>query len=218
MIPTIEQVGDAVVTLVASGRWRSNCYIVAPTDSTEVIIIDPAVEIEVVLSALDGRLPVRILLTHGHYDHVGVAEELSVRFDLPCEVHERDQALLGHAGLYAISFEQRRCTPPTFIRTFGDEALFDVGGLRLRALHCPGHTPGSVGFAAQGVLFTGDTLFRGAIGRVDLPGGNPRELALSIDRLLADVEPATRLFPGHGRPWTAAEASEWWAGRSRGPG
>lgn len=211
MSPTADRIGDLVVTCLPTGGWRSNCYIVAAAGSPDAVVIDPGEDAPGIIAELDGRVPSRIICTHGHYDHSGAAERLSHEYGIPCEVHERDRRLLGHAAMYAMTFERRPFEVPSLVATFNDDTVIPLGDLELCVISTPGHTPGSVCLVTDGAVFTGDTLLHRAVGRVDLPGGEPEQLTTSVERLLATLAPSTRLFPGHGAPWLASEARAWWA-------
>lgn len=151
-----------------------------------------------------------ILLTHGHYDHVGAAAALSARYQRACLVHAADRALVGQAAVYAHAFDRSTITTPSNVITF-DTSLLTLGGLSLAVIACPGHTPGSVAFRLPGVVLSGDTLLREATGRTDLPGGDAQVLRGSVERLLRHEDPGTLLRAGHGRPWEVGAAREWWA-------
>lgn len=201
---------DLQVTTITTGRWRENCYIVTDRRAGRAVVIDPGDDADAILRAL-ARLEVDlILLTHGHYDHVGAASAVSAAKSAQCCIHSDDRELLGQAAHYAFAFEGRTVMPPTHALTFSDGASFDLGGRSIRVLWTPGHTMGSVSFRLDDLLWTGDTLLRKRPGRTDLPGGDPARLRTSITSLLARDLGVTTILPGHGPAWSMDDARDWW--------
>ena len=182
------------------GSYQTNCYIVYESDAPDCIVIDPGYEPETVLLELK-RLKknlAAILLTHGHFDHVGAVRVLVAETDCDVYIHENELSL-----------------PPTFTagplyytNCYGEGDVLSIAGLSIRVLHTPGHTPGSVCLMAEDVIFSGDTLFQGSCGRTDLPGGNPTEIFQSLRRLSA-LEKDYRVMPGHGMETTLEEEREY---------
>ncbi len=177
------------------GLYAVNCSIVK-TDGA-VFVIDPGAEPQTILGALKekGLVPTAILLTHGHFDHVGAIHALQAAYpSLPVYVGEKDVPVLTHP--------MNQC-PPEYpsIRTPSNLRTADgaSGPRDVEAIPTPGHTPGGVSylFKGDGVLFSGDTLFAGSVGRTDFPGGDMATLMESLRRLAALPE-ATTVVPGHG--------------------
>ena len=194
---------------LAVGEIQANCHLVADAQG-QTLVIDPGAEPDAILALVARqRLTVAAyLLTHGHLDHVSGLADL----------HRHQPAPIGLAAAdarWAFSAANRMLPFYKPVRPEGD--LLDVGGMETwtaggpacRILHTPGHTPGCVcyWFEAEGLLFTGDTLFAGSVGRTDLPGGNELQLTASLRRL-AELPPATRVYPGHGDPTTIARERE----------
>jgi glyoxylase-like metal-dependent hydrolase (beta-lactamase superfamily II) len=159
-------------------------YLLGDRDTGAAVIIDPSDEVAPLLEELKkNQLKLSaVLLTHGHYDHVGGAADLAAEHDIPVYLSEHEAP-----------FHTPRCKNLT--RTKDGEKI-KVGSLVVECLHTPGHTPGCQCFLVEGNLFTGDTLFIDAIGRIDLPGGNARAMVKSLQRikLLPDD---TVIWPGH---------------------
>ena len=162
------------------------------------------------LAAEHGLTPVAVLLSHGHFDHVGGAAELCADYGIPVHIHHADRYMLADP-LAAVSAEfagllADRTFPPAPATVVGlqGSGFLDLAGVRIEIIHTPGHTPGSTVYglpAADGrpqVLFTGDTLFAGTIGRSDLPGGDGRQLVDSIVSQLLTRPDDTVVLPGHG--------------------
>lgn len=181
------------IVVLPLGAYQTNCYIVWGDDSDACIVIDPGYEPETVLLEVK-RLKKSIsaiLLTHGHFDHVGGVKALAEAAGCPVYLHENDLSL-------PISFT---AGPLYYTNLYDEGDVLPLAGLDIRVLHTPGHTSGSVCLMAEDVLFSGDTLFRDACGRTDLPGGNPGELFKSLRRLAA-LAKDYRVLPGHGMETT----------------
>jgi len=185
------------------GPLQCNCVIIGDDRTKSAVVIDPGDEIERVSAALDrlGFTVAAIVATHGHIDHVGGFADLKKLTGAKTLLHEADvplyQDLATQAGWLGIA-------PPSMTAIDGglDEAAgLDVGGLRLDVRHTPGHSPGSVSLVLPEdvpILFSGDTLFAGSIGRTDLWGGSFDEIIASIRAKLLTLPDETVVIPGHG--------------------
>ncbi|MDP2958072.1 MAG: MBL fold metallo-hydrolase, partial [Longimicrobiales bacterium] len=158
--------------LVIVGALETNCYLVYCEETRACAIIDPGADHEkIILSVADLELkPVIVLDTHGHVDHIGANSEIIRKYAVPLAMHPADTGMLQVSDYIELSLllGARNSPPPDRLLAEGDEIV--IGRTSLRVMHIPGHTPGSVGFVAAGVLFSGDTLFCGGVGRTDLPG------------------------------------------------
>lgn len=184
-------------TSVTVGLIQTNCYLVYDETTKAAVVIDPGDELGKIQRLLQ-RLELRvlgILLTHGHFDHVGAARALAEETGAPVYLHRGDLELptRWRGRLYADHFYDE-----------GDRLDFE--GLSFQVLHTPGHTPGGVCLRCGALLFTGDTLFAGACGRTDLGGSWP-QLAASLRRLAA-LEGNCTVLPGHGEASTLEEERE----------
>ncbi len=194
----------------AVGPLATNCVIVADPRSREAIAIDTAIPslafISDELAARDWTLKL-IVSTHGHWDHIGDNAAVAAHTGARIAVHPADRARLERPEPLFAPFDIPPSVPAVELAE-GGEIRF--GDLRLRVLHTPGHTEGSVCLHAadDGILFSGDTLFAGGWGRVDLPGGSEVAMAASLGRL-AVLDDRTRVIPGHG-PLTTIERERAW--------
>ncbi len=188
------------------GPVSCNCAIVACPQTRDAAIIDPGGHPDRILAEVRAMgVQVKLLLhTHGHFDHVLATGEVAEATGAAVVIHGNDRALyenLPHQGRI-FGFEAPR--PPAPGRVLAGEETIAVGMLSATVIHTPGHTPGSVGFhfAADGILFAGDTLFADSIGRTDTPGGSFPAIVKSIQNKLYVLPPSTRVIPGHGRETT----------------
>ena len=177
------------------GALGTSCYIVWDDAGDTCVVIDPGAEPERIRRACEGRKIEAILLTHGHFDHIGGAQELA-KDGAEIVIHQADAPMLRSEELNASWLAGMHVTAPEATRTVreGDEITF--AGVTFTVLHTPGHTPGSVCYRAGERLFTGDTLFHFGYGRTDLPGGSMRQLAESLRRL-QPLAQRYEIFPGH---------------------
>ncbi len=193
------------------GPVATNVYVLADPSSREAIAIDTATPslawIAGALADRDWTLKL-IVSTHGHWDHIGDNAAVSDHTGADIAVHPADRAMLeSPAPMFPPPFELVPSVPAVELAE-GGEVRF--GEIRLRVLHTPGHTPGSVCLldVDDGTLYSGDTLFAGAWGRTDMPGGSADEIVASLGRL-ADLEDRVRVMPGHGASTTIGRERAW---------
>ena len=202
-----------LVTGFPAGGFAANCYVIAPAPGEECVIVDPGQD------AVDGiddilaehRLkPVAVLLTHGHIDHVWSVAPVCGAKDIPAYIHPADRALLSDPargfplGVGQELFGGLTLSEPDDVLELTDGMTLTLAGVDLLVDHAPGHTPGSVTFrhpgqeAAAGVMFSGDLLFAGSIGRTDLPGGDYNTILASLARVCLPLPDETIVLSGHG--------------------
>ena len=175
------------ITILQLGALQTNCYIVS--DGTVCAVVDPGDSGDRVADWLESQdlTPLCILLTHGHFDHVGGAAALQRRYPgIEIYVHEADTQLTANLSRGLV-----------WTKHYGEGDTVTVGAMTFRVLHTPGHTPGSVCLLCGDVLFSGDTLFAGSCGRTDFPKGSHSRMKQSLARLAA-LEGDLRVLPGHG--------------------
>jgi glyoxylase-like metal-dependent hydrolase (beta-lactamase superfamily II) len=181
------------------GELETNCFLFFDEAGRDCLIIDPGAEAEKILALIAAKklLPQAVVLTHGHPDHLGAAATLCGRFRIPLWLHEADEEMLRSRGGRDLAALFGIEPPPAAGRLLAHGDTLAAGGLELKVIHSPGHSPGSILLYGQGLLFTGDTLFQGDVGRTDLPGGDEEELRRSLDKI-REFPPATVILPGHG--------------------
>ena len=182
------------------GAYQTNCYLVWNEESDRCLVIDPGYEPERVLSEAKrlGKTIEAVLLTHGHFDHVGAVRTLAAETD--CQVYLNEQDLSMPTQLTA--------GPLYYTHLYKEGDVLNLAGVKLRVIHTPGHTPGSVCLVAEDAIFSGDTLFEGSCGRTDLPGGDWATILKSLKRL-AQLEGDFRVYPGHGPSTTLEDEKKW---------
>ena len=185
------------------GDLETNCWLVSDGEGGPLVVIDPAgdaTDAERLIEAVDDREVALIVLTHGHFDHLGAVGPLVAETDAPVAVHEADAHRItdpAPAGTGGALFGYDHVSPPPD-RILHGGAVIEAGALALEVLHTPGHTRGSISLLGHGHLFSGDTLFAGSVGRSDSPGGDARQLSHSIAARFAPLPDETRVHPGHG--------------------
>jgi len=196
------------------GEFETNCYVVRTDGSTaDCLLIDTGLDVTGLLDFLRRNKlnPAALILTHGHIDHIAGVDELRRRFpDIKIYIHKLDAELLSDAvgNLSFMTGLSMTADPADVGLEEGD--VIDQAGIKLKVVHTPGHTPGGICLYAKqdGVIFVGDTLFAGSVGRTDFPTGNTRQLIQSIKDKLLILPAETKVYPGHGPETTiAAEKS-----------
>lgn len=189
-----------IVKTLAVGPIMANCYIIGCEESRNAAVIDPGDEADRILVALsEEKLTVKYILnTHGHFDHVGANKRLKDVTGAKLAIHPDDAAMLDTVNMAAASFGMagENSPPPDVLIKDGDKITF--GSISLRVIHTPGHSPGGVSFHTDGIVFVGDTLFAGSIGRTDFPGGDYNTLISSVKNKLFVLPDDVTALTGHG--------------------
>jgi hydroxyacylglutathione hydrolase len=195
------------VSVFPDDLFGENCYLIRRRDTASAVAVDPGLQLEQVQQRIDseGLTLERILVTHGHIDHVAGVPALHAHTGAPVAMHQDDLAILDWAAIAQYPF-----VPPTFSPFSIDTALtpgmtLAFQDLSVRVLHTPGHTQGSVCFLFGLDCYAGDTLFQRGIGRTDLPGGDMAKIVFSIREVLYGLPRKTAVYPGHGPATTIEE-------------
>lgn len=188
------------VHTLSLGAYQTNCYIIHEAASSVCCVIDPGYDGDVILdkAASLGLNIEAILLTHGHFDHVGAVKEIAA--ETGCKTFLCGEDLSMPPSMTA--------GPLFYTHTYGDGDRLSLAGLDIAVLHTPGHTPGSVCLLVDNAIFSGDTLFAGSCGRTDLPGGSWATILKSLRRL-RELEGDYLVYPGHGEATTLAEEKKY---------
>ncbi|MGG0667616.1 MBL fold metallo-hydrolase [Sporosarcina koreensis] len=194
------------------GPIQTNCYLILNCDG-ECLVIDPGEEGDRIIAEiekLNGK-PLAILLTHAHFDHIGAVDQVRDHFDIPCHIHEAEHEWLENPHLNGSSrYPGLPLVKNKAADHFLQEGELKIGSFRVDVRHTPGHSPGSVSFIFKEahLAVVGDTLFRGSIGRTDLPGGSTETLLQSIHDKLLTLDEEFTVYPGHGPSTTPEEEKD----------
>ena len=192
------------------GAYQTNCYILRQDKTAkDCLIIDTGLQAEALIYFLkEYELnPVAVVLTHGHPDHIAGLAVLQKEYQrLKVYIHKLDAKMLTEAESNVLPFVGGLLDIKPADSLLEDGCVIEPAGIKLKVLHTPGHTPGGISlYSDDGIVFTGDTLFAGSIGRTDMTGGNMIELIKSIRKKLLKLPDETIVYPGHGEPTTIAQ-------------
>lgn len=189
------------------GPLQVNCFILADEKTKEAVVIDPGDDAGDILKVIREKgLLVRYLVnTHGHFDHVGANRALKEATGALLLIHEGDAPVMASAPLQSSAFGMEEISSPPADRFVKHGDVITAGEVKLKVLHTPGHSPGGISLLEDGMVFTGDALFAGSIGRTDLPGGDLLTLLRAIKTNLMTLPDDTRVFCGHGPASTIGE-------------
>ena len=181
------------VLTITGGSLGTNCYVAYSEERSSCVVIDPGFDAEEILEKVraKGLTVEAILLTHGHFDHVGGVKEIAGQTRCKVFLHKEELQLPSQLTLGTIPYTDH----------YEAEQTLCFAGLEIKVRHTPGHSPGSVCLICENVIFAGDTLFAGTCGRTDLPGGNYCRISESLKGLAA-MEGEYYVLPGHGLPTT----------------
>lgn len=193
------------------GPVQTNCYVVINEKNKECFIIDPGASAKQLAERIrkDGLTPVAVLLTHGHFDHAGSAEELAEEFGIKIYAHEAEKDTLENPqkNVSWMMGASETYHANVFLK---DEEVLTLAGFEIKVIHTPGHTEGGCCYyiETEAVIFTGDTLFAQSVGRTDFPGGSMSQIVRSITEKIMTLNEAGNLetdimvYPGHNDPTT----------------
>ncbi len=181
-----------IVKTIIAGVYDENCYIAMDEKTKEAVIMDPGGSFDKIVDAIEKMeaKPKFILLTHGHFDHVGAVSELKEKYNIKSFISEDDEKMI----------EKKESAFGPLSKADGyihDNDVFKIGNIEIKAIKTPGHTPGGMCFLIENSLFSGDTLFRESIGRSDFPGGNFNQLVDGIKTKLMILPDDIVVYPGH---------------------
>jgi hydroxyacylglutathione hydrolase len=198
-----------IVERLSVGPFQENCYIIGDEESGTGALIDPGDEAARIALTVErtGLAISQILVTHTHVDHVRAVAPLVDEYACPVLMHQEAEAMLKTVPQQALMMGIKFGKVPAVDQRIGDDEVLEVGNIRLRSLYTPGHAPGHLAFYAEeeGVVFAGDALFAGGIGRTDLPDGSMELLLQSISERLLTLPDETRVLSGHGPETTIGQ-------------
>ena len=182
------------LTVVTGEIYQENCYIIF--DGKDSIIIDPGDDFDLIDNAIaqNKLVPRAILLTHGHFDHVGAVKSLKEKYKIKVYMNSEDLELLSFMRIKDFDID-------VDIKELEEIC---VGNIKIKCIKTPGHSKGSVCYIIDNFLFSGDTLFAGSIGRCDLPGGSPSVMLNTLSTIVVKLDDKFKVLPGHGEKSTIA--------------
>ena len=185
---------------MALGAYQTNCYMIWAEESDKCVVIDPGYDADTVLDQAkeQGKTIEAILLTHGHFDHVGAVRDIASETDCAVYICPDDLSMPP----------QLTAGPLYYTHTYGEGDVLQLAGLSIRVIQTPGHTRGSVCLITGDAMFSGDTLFEGSCGRTDLPGGDWAVILQSLKRL-KEMTKDYKVYPGHGCATTLADEQKY---------
>ena len=180
------------------GHMAVFAYLLGDPSTGEALVIDPAANIDGIIAQADqNKFKIQhIVNTHGHVDHIAGNLDMKNKTGAKIIIHESDAEMLTSTPAMILKMFGAKQSPAAD-RTVRDGDIISVGGISLKVLHTPGHSPGSMSLYTEGYVFTGDTLFVGGVGRTDLPGGSSQVMARSIQQKLCTLPDDTKVLPGH---------------------
>ena len=183
------------IQTVVGGPVGVNTYVVAPVGGAQCILIDPGADLEDIRTAVGSREVAAVLLTHAHFDHMCSAQPW-LEAGAKLYVHAADAPALADPSINMSTMIRMNLVLPQADVLLAEGDVVREAGIELNVLHTPGHTPGCVCYQSGNTLFSGDTLFYKSYGRIDLPGGNGRQMYASLMRLMR-LDGETVVYPGH---------------------
>lgn len=197
------------IEIITVGPLQVNCYVIYDENSLEAIVIDPGDEYEKIIRLIEEKkLRVTyIICTHAHFDHIGAVLKIKEKTGATIAINLGDLEMyryaVDQAAIWGYSIEQP--PEPDIFLVDGDE--IKLGNLKFKVIHTPGHSPGGICLYGEGIVITGDTVFAGSVGRTDFPGGSIQEMKDSF-KMIMNLSPETRIFPGHGPVSTVKKEKE----------
>lgn len=198
---------DMLLKKIVVGDYETNCYVLGCEATKEGLVIDPGGNADAVLHAIeDMNLKIGMIVnTHGHADHIGANQDIKSATGAELLIHERDSSMLQDPVMNLSALIADAVISPPADRFLKEGEMVKIGNILLNVVHTPGHTEGGISLVGSGIVFSGDTLFAGSVGRTDFPGGCFELLVHSIRTKLICLPATTTVFPGHGPNTTVGD-------------
>lgn len=196
-----------LVDSFAAPLYATNCWVIAPKAGSECVVIDPGMpDVSAMLDEIlkkHSLKPVAVIATHGHLDHTFSIQPIADGYSIPAYIHSLDRIALLHPERYlspefAATLSAMDFVEPGDVRELRNEEVVELVGMKFKAIHAPGHTPGSLVIVVDDeLLVSGDVLFAGSIGRTDLPGGSAEAMEQTLRKKIMPMADHLRVLPGH---------------------
>jgi len=187
-----------IIKTYVAGFLENNIYLVLDEASKKGVLIDATEDLPEIIQAAQGYDIEYILLTHGHFDHISGLNNLKKALNAKAVINKNDIIISDNINEFTRLFNQPDSVPPTYEKFVNDGDILNIGNLKIKVITTPGHTEGSVCYLIDDKLFSGDTLFRGSIGRTDLFGGNYQKIKDSVLNKLLKLDSKIKVYTGHG--------------------
>ncbi len=192
---------------ITAGPFQENGYIVHGENTRHCLLIDPGDKPELYIQTIEENdlKPLAIINTHGHLDHIHAIQPIKDHFSIPFYIHENEKMFIDHYPSGCVMYGMTPNKTPEVDQWLTNETEIKIGEYNIAVIHTPGHTPGGVCYRFNGDMFAGDTLFKGSIGRTDLPGGDYNTLMNSLSKLIDELPCEMHVHSGHGPSTTMQE-------------
>jgi glyoxylase-like metal-dependent hydrolase (beta-lactamase superfamily II) len=188
------------IKTIVTGPFQENSYLLIEKLSNKCVLIDPGDEAKKIINYINEKniLPIAIINTHAHLDHIGAISEIKEKYSIPFYLHVEEKPILDSYSLTCRMFGIKPAKSPSVDEWFHSSGELLIEPFKFLIIETPGHTPGGCSFLINNSIFVGDTLFQGSIGRTDLPGGDRKILNKSLIKLIKKLSPKTTVYSGHG--------------------
>ena len=189
-----------IIHRITAGPFQENGYIIQGEGKSDCIIIDPGDSPDLYIKEIENSKlkPIGIMNTHGHIDHIHAIQPLKDNYSIPFYIHKEEKMIVDHYPQGCLMYGIVPNEKPKVDYWLKNEDSITIGDYNIKVIHTPGHTPGGVCYQLNSDIFTGDTLFKGSIGRTDFPGGDYNTLMDSLKYLIENVSGDTQVHSGHG--------------------
>ena len=191
---------NLLIKTIVTGPFQENSYLLIEKLSNKCVLIDPGDEAQKIINYINEKniIPIAIINTHAHLDHIGAISEIKEKYSIPFYLHIGEKPILDSYPLACKMFGIKAGKSPSVDEWFHSSGELLIEPFKFLIIETPGHTPGGCSFLINDAIFVGDTLFQGSIGRTDLPGGDRKILDKSLIKLIKKLNPETTVYSGHG--------------------
>ena len=188
------------IKTIVTGPFQENSYLLIDKLSNKCVLVDPGDEAQKIINYINEKhiIPIAIINTHAHLDHIGAISEIKAVYSIPFYLHIEEKPILDSYLVSCRMFGMKPAESPSVDEWLNASGELLIGPFKFLIIETPGHTPGGCSFLIDDIIFVGDTLFQGSIGRTDLPGGDRKILDKSLIKLINKLNPKTTVYSGHG--------------------